>query len=254
VFVDRRVQRLTVSWTECRSEPDLERLLSDYRAKLEQELGGGSFKQWKSGAHRCLAQRGPRGEQITRAVRYHAPHRRLLEVQWVASEHTTDGASLTALLDSLELTDAPEAARRVCAFDLDVLMPAGFLVVRADVKPFDATLHFAERDGTATAAVRRLGMVSRWHHDELEALAYGHFPKAELRAVAAQDGVVALTGHEAGPLWLRLVGRLRRQRTVLWRSPDEDAVYELTIWSREKQPVLPEAFSIRGRPEVPGCS
>lgn len=253
VFVDRRVQRLTVSWTECRSEPDLERLLSDYRAKLEQEASGGSFKEWRSRADRCLEQRGPHGVRVTRAVRYHAPHRRLLEIQCVASD-TADDACVTALLDSLALTDAPAEARRVCAFGLDVLMPVGFVVARADVKPFDATLHFAERDGTATATLRRLGMVSRWHHGELEALAHGHFPRAELRRTAGDDHAVVLTGREAGALWLRLFGRLRLQRTVLWLSPTEDAAYELTTWSRDKHPVLPDAFAVRGRPEVPGCS
>lgn len=254
VLIDRRTQRLTVSWTRCQARPDLERLLRDYHAKQREEGGSGEYCPFASGRYRGFAQHGPQGERLTRAVAFHAPHARLLELLFVEPPGVDDGSLLQTLLDTVEFTAAAELARRVCAFDLDVTPPEGFALSRADVKPLDVTVHFAAREGVVTASLRRLGMASAWHRGTLEQLVQKHWPKASLRSEPSVDASeVTLFGHEAGPLLLRWFGRLRVQRTIAWQRASEDAIYELTTHSLARRPVLPSAFDVKGKRGAP-CS
>lgn len=254
VLVDRRTQRVTLSWTECSSRPDLDRLLSDYRSKQEQEAGNSTFRPFRSGAYRGFSHEGAKGERVTRAVRYHAPHSRLVEVLFIEPEGKEDRPLLLALLDSLRLTAPPEQARRLCAFGLDVTAPDGFVFTRAEVKPLDVSLYCSQREGAATACVRRLGMVSSWRRSGLGRLVRQHWPKVRFGSEQEDaSGQLTLTGYEPGPVLWRWLGRLRRQQTVAWEARAEDAVYELTTHSFDKRPVAPAAFVVRASKEASRC-
>lgn len=257
VFVDRRTQRLTLSWTRCQNEPDLERVLGDYQSKERKEKGTSKFEKFRHGRYVGLSNLGPRGEQVTRAVRFHAPHGRLVEALFLDPKCSTN-EWIEAFLDSLEFECAAEQSRRVRAFDIDVEAPSGLRLTKATVKPADVVFVFSPdeergpRAGTE-ARLRRLGMAASWHDGDLGRMVRKHHPKSLFKTVENQrrgaNPAVVLEGFEPSPplrRWLRLA---RCQRTLAWHSAEENAVYELTTLSPHKRPLRPTAFDVQLREE-----
>jgi hypothetical protein len=96
-------------------------------------------------------------------------------------------------------------------------------------------------------------MASTWRQGDLASVVRKHSPKTRFAIESQSEEEACLSGFEPGPLLLRWLGRLRRQRAVAWQRPNEDAVYELTTLSLDKKPVAPAAFAVAGPPGESEC-
>lgn len=276
-LIDRYRQRLTVNWTQCRDEPDLERMLADYRAQQfnahdQADLTDLTGVPGWVGTRRRFAHSG---QQITQAVCYDPQTRRLLEATITCpppgppdppppeSTESAGGAGgagdeglAARVLGGIEVAEPADAVTRWRAFDLDVTLPARWRLRSTRVNPADVTLTFGQvRTGRwkrtlptgAEATVRRMGMADVWYDgdgaDFLRGQAKGSRFKPQ-PALYRGRSVLEGRGWEAGPLLKRLTGQLRRRHDLLWRCEACNAVYHLSVRSYRKQPIEAESFGV----------
>ncbi len=256
VFVDRRRERLTVLYRSLRAEPDLARMLTDHRAR---EL----TLHPKSTVNELVAplpfrgislKRGP-ADHIARYVGFFELGARLIEC--IFSERSTAEHAVTqAIMDHFAVTAPPEQALRLRAFEIDVSLPEALRLVRATVRPADVTFEF-EDSGTPRrffgprrrAWIRRRAMASTWQNGDLSLLLPKSAPSAHIR----EFGTVILGPHTAttalgvvrDPPLVRWWNGTRRHQALLWRCPDEDAVYEVHSISDAAAPLLASEFVLQ---------
>ena len=256
VLVDRRHQRLNLSWTQCRNPPDLSRLVSDYLGKEADVEEAGPPERFRCGRHwRGLRQRKPSGEVINRGVLYHAETSRLIELLVTLPPGTDEDQRLVdQILRSFRVTAGAEDCRRWNAFDIALTTPPDFRLASSSVKPADATLRFVLVDAArgkptrTEATVRRLGMARSWYEGSLERMVRAHYPEqrfvesGEIRHQGS-EGYFA-RGVEPGPPVKRMLRRLRERRVLCWHVPEQNAVYELATLSPQQQPVSPDDFRV----------
>src|SRR5690606_35618110 len=127
-----------------------------------------------------------------------------------------------AWLDRFESTAGPAEARRWCAFDLDVTVPAGLRLERALVKPAQATFSLASERGGREAVIRRLGMARHWFGGELLDVVQKHWPKTVFRGERRGEHSIELEGEDGSLRLGRWFGRRQLQRTRAWHSQRED--------------------------------
>lgn len=266
-LVDRRRQRLELTWLTCKNRPDLGRLIRDYQeqARVESGTEGASAEStelrsfgrgWR-GFFQPLSTSGEQGARtLCRAVRFDERTSRLIELSISIDRSTAhDGHLLAQLFQSVHVLAAGGDCRRWQAFDLDVTTPPRCRLVKTRVNPADVQLSFCTTDsapGKPTAreaCLRRLGMARAWYSGNLRALVERHADGAVFTQWREQShqGCPALLaeGTEAGPRYRRLFGKLRQRRVLVWHCPAENAIYQLTTTSPPGAPLLPQDFEVR---------
>jgi len=263
VWVDRRRERLTLAWSRCPAEPDLGRVVSDYRSLLAAELGAGSVRPPVDvGDFRAVEAVSPGTDRrVTRAVAWDAAASRLVEVVVLGRAGVSGDRPLWRhLLLDMKVTRDAEAARRFRAFDVDVEVPPGLRLVALTPRPGDVVLTFRQGEaaargaGRVEATLRRVGLADAWYGGDLEGWLRRQEPGARFDRVERLEraGAASLlaTGSEAGPRWRRALRRLRVQRSLAWECPAENAVYLVSTRSPARAPLLPSALSVRCREAV----
>ena len=251
-FVDRRRERLTLSWRDCQREPDLVRMVADQRKRDQSDAGGVRFDALAVGPrwHGYVCNE-PSRDPLARAVHYDATNHRLVELV------STTGLDepVRRILSELRLQAPCEGRRRLIAFSLDLTLPEHFKLSSTKVLPADARLDFefdrgkARRFGATQASIRRMGMARAWYAGDARWLIRRESPKVSFASFSetrhdAHPAVVA-DGVEPDPRFLRLVGRGRRRRALVWQCEAENAVYHVMTVSPFARPVAPEAFAVR---------
>lgn len=267
-LVDRRVQRLQLSWTSVPEEPDVERMIDHERGELEKTESGAEIRALRGfGKWRVLETAAPSGAVTTRALRFDVKTSRLLEAVVSTRRDEPGRAELVRrLLDTLRVVCKAEAARHWCAFDIDLHAPPDFRLTETTVNPSDVTLRFEAvdpedgRELGASVSVRRRGMVADWYTGNAEGLIRRDLPKTDFesfetgeragrcaaggdRAVTGQPATRA-AGLEHAPPLRRLLGKRRRVQVLSWTCEPENALYVVTTHSPPARPVSPVDFDV----------
>jgi len=267
VFVDRRRQRLQLSWEVVDQRPPLGKVIDDFKSKAREEDPDAKIDPMTPhhgwvGLHR----RKPDGAEsgtLTRAVRHDARTDRLLEaILMHAADRDAEGPLLPEagdlsdhLLAALAVESEGHRATRWRAFGLDITVPTGFRVTATEIKPGDSSVLFRGFDPDGPPAqwepntndtevrVRRRAMANAWFNGNLEALL-----KLQLRGVGDIDTAsetcdgretLTATSREPGRPLQKVGGRLRDRRDVLWLDEAANAVMQVTTLSRKRDPVDP---------------
>ncbi len=245
VLVDRRQQRMQVSWVDVAKRPDLERVISDYKARDKAEDAKTTFRgiscqgNWR-GFRRI------RGETaLTRVGWHHEKSGRWIELSifWPTG---VEEALETGILKGFEPSGSEEKTTRVQAFGIALETDQGWTLSEAEVKP--AAVKLTLRRGAEEATVRRLGMVESWFKGDLEG-----FLKHEMGGEETDLRKVIWNGHEAhrgeGRLkgsWMSGVLGLRGKRSDLaWVCPQVHSLFQVTIAGRGSERTAPEAMNVR---------
>jgi len=248
MLVDRRRQRLQVSWSACATKPDEERIFDDFAARdklshPECTIGVPlRFQRWR-GYRRTVGQ-----TVLTRVGFYDKKSARWIDVAipWLGQP---DEAVESPLLASFSTVELAEGMRRVLAFDLDATAPVGWELTGADVGPSETVLWFGRGAGSLDrAAVRRVAMPETWFDGHLE-----NFLK---RQTAPMPGAFSLCkrgaydacrfdGRERMFQARWLVGRRIRRADVAWECPTDHAVYQVTATYFPRQPVDLDSFRVQ---------
>ena len=277
VFADRTRQRLQVTWTACRKAPDVDRLLSDHRAKQLKANEKAVFDEAEPAeGWRGLVRRFEDGRAITRLARYEAGAAGGSKLVEVVLEHRPgDRAEAELLPTILAGFDAEGEVGRYRIFGLDVKVegaeggaeagerpaPLG-KVLRGGrwwlgstrVLPADVTLTFQDTDpathkeAKATVAVRRQGMADGWFDGDLEKLIKRELPKAKWEFEEDEvNGHGAVVGRcvVPGPR-IKRFARLHNARVeVAWQCEEENAVYRVAATGPARRGVEVAGFVVR---------
>jgi hypothetical protein len=240
VFVDRRRERLRVSWTSCEKPPDLARLLADFSAAEE---GESVAAEWQRPDGTRGFARVTSDEALVRAVRYDPAQSRLLELALSAPDAAAAHTLTQAVLDSFS---RPPTEFALSAFGLSVRGPTELALLRADVRPMDTCVQLAL--GKARLSLRKLGAAESWFGGDYRAWLCSARPTADFRAFTAEqvrghDGLRA-RGRERGPLLKRALGRLPALDALLWLCPNDNALYELYCAHPVKEPLGPSLLRV----------
>ena len=245
VLVDRRHQRLQLSWAAVASAPDLGQTVKDYRARGQKESPESRFEDFRGpGRWVGLRQINPTSAR-TLAGLYERAQGRWVEmvIHWPRSvERDVE----QQILRRFELADRRAWTARWRAFQIDVELPRDWSIAKADVKPADARLEFAS--GRNRAEVRRTGMPDAWFDGNLEnvvRLRLGTAPcQASARTCNGHPALLADSRDRAA--WLRsvLTGN-RRRRELVWLCPGSHAVFEVTTHAGPRAAVEPDQFRVR---------
>lgn len=260
-FMDRREQRMQLTWTRCRTRPELDRLLSDYQAAQVQRDPDARFTDFDApDGWRAKLRRLDVARALVRAVRYDDSIDELIEVVLSVTDDHAGHALARELLASIEIAAAADRARRWQAFSLDVTAPDGWRISHTHARPADAMLAFEQqhsrrgrqpRSTGKTCEIRRMALARHWF-DEPEPWLRRQLNKTpfELESAprGAHDGWIARSVIEPS-LWARLGQRTRRRLDRLWHCPAADAVYHLKMLARPKDTLEPEAFRVQCCPE-----
>jgi hypothetical protein len=250
VWVDRRHQRLQLSWAQSQTAPDPDRLFADYQARDRQADADATFERLPAdtgwAGYRWLTGKPP----LTRAGRFDRARHRWIELV-IAWPTGYDETLETGLLRSFDTADPRDERVRWRAFGLDVQTGRDWELSAAVVNPADVSLRF--RCGRSEAVARRLGMPHIWYNNDPE-----RFLTAELTPKKGPPPELkfAATSHrdhrgcrcdslEPGQRAGRLLGRLRQRRDLVWECGRAHAVFQLTTFSPPKTPVQPAEFVIR---------
>lgn len=235
VFVDRRQQRLQLSWVTPAGRPNLKQAMVDYRARDLAENPDTRFEDLpRTGRWRGF-RRFRADVALTRAGLFHSGLKRWVEaaIFWPAGP---DRKLEKTLLEGFSIRDVSGKPTRLCAFGIDLKTPTGWALESAEVKPAAVKLGF--RSGAGELTVRRLGMLDTWFDGDLDA-----FLEKE---VGSHNGVqmpANYNGHPARSLesrqarnplgrWLNL-GRVRSN--LVWLCPVAHALFTVELTRPARQ-------------------
>ena len=256
VFVDRRSERLRLFWRDCESAPDLNRMLDDQRSKMALEAPSATITELHGVGHwRGFIREEREGERVVHAVQFDAPSKRLIEAIVTETGDAASGKSQRAkVLGQLDVTSKAEHAREFWAFGLRVAVPAGFRLVKTDVKPadvcfeFDQALEGTSRASGASATIRRLGMAASWMPADLSQLFVRHAKTLRLGDASPmrqlEHSGISAEGKEVHPRLLNWLGLGRRGEARMWHCDASNAVYSIATVYPKRRPVAGSAFTM----------
>lgn len=248
VLIDRYRQRMQLGWTQVKDEPDLDRMVEDYRSKQLAAQEGARIDDlpavgdWR-GTHRRF---GGSELDVIRAVRYDEPTKRLLEVVLLADEgDAADQELVRRVLASITAVEPADAVTHWVAFGLDVTLPAQWRMTSLDARPADVVMRFEhyepakDRPTGAVAEIRRRGMADAWYDGDAEAFLAARAPHLRDPRSGIYDGrsATVIEGIEAGPRLKRMLGLLRKQQDVVWACAGCNAVYHVSVLKPANMPL-----------------
>jgi hypothetical protein len=250
-FVDRRRERLTLSWAAVKSVPDLGRIVHEW-AGLACERG--APRPFDVGSWTGLMLQTAAGVE-TRVVSYDASTMRLLELRILA--RAGEERLARELIGGIRVRAEAEPVRRFRAFGIDVVVPRDFALRSAAVAPCDVSFRFERAAGGRETpllrfSAQRLGMAGTWFDGDFAGLLAAKAPGVDhgpLQAVRV-DGreAHACRGRCLEQRWVRLLGRAREERALLWSAPEQNAIQLLRSEGPSGRVIEPQEFLPRVRP------
>ncbi len=254
ILVDRRRQRMQLSWARLDSRPDIEQAIADHRSRdmtedPEVEMTDLLRPHGWLGYTR-FAEKGA----LSRFTRYEPALEYWIDL--IVSHPARHDPNLDeALAAGFEArTPGPDRPQHWRAFGLDVQTPPEWKLSSTAVNAGDVTLRFAEKDGPSEVVVRRLGMIDAWFLGDVQQWLRHHIGvmvEAEFTTVRrGNESAVKATSREPGTRWRRILGKLRIRRDMAWVCDTAKSLICVTTWSPDAEPVGPHEFEIDAWPMI----
>jgi len=199
-FADRYRVRFEMNWRRVPGAPDDERMLSDYRARLEGQ-GVEDLVQVEQAGWTGLAGREDIG-LVSRFGRFFAAESCLVEAVFIWPDER-DAKMERTVLASVAEEPAVDGARRWRVFGMDLAVPAGVELVECRRHAARAELVFRAERGVNDYRFMRLGMVKAWLNSPVDRWLASHVPPG-VRIEEAKERTVK--GHSVA----QLTGRAKR--------------------------------------------
>ena len=269
-FADRHQFRLEMSWRVAERAPDLQRLMSDYLAKLR--LEGALPDAALTPAPPLRERRGGWGERTagpwrgiaghqrevanSRFGRYFGAERCLIEIVflWPASRDVELEAKILSSI--APEPERPDCLRRWKAFGMDLLAPSDLSLRDCTVEPANVRMTFADARGTRQETFQRLGMVPEWLKSTVRDWLTRQKPaKANVRSQAS----VSMDGHQVETLGAtERAGVLRKEpqyEAAAWICPSDGRLYSVRSLAPgpdiRRRACIPARGSLAPGPEIP---
>lgn len=230
-FADRYQFRFELNWRRVQGPPDFERMLSDYRARLE-EMGLEDAKRVQRSGWQGVTGR-EKNRVTARYGRFFPENNYLLELVFLWPK-AQDPNLETAVLQSIRLeADTASGQTRWRAFGLDLLTGADFRFDYCAAEPANARMLFLGERGRVRDNFYRRGMVSEWLHTSIQQWLEWSVPKGyaitRSRMVAAQGhDAVHLAALRRRPVLRDLLFGRREFHAAAWICPRDERLYCVT--------------------------
>lgn len=159
-FADRYRFRLEFDWQRVPGAPDFERMMGDYRARLE-SAGGADVSARSAGAWHGLQVRRPDGSS-SRFGAYFMESGCLVELVFLWPGEPEEPLERSILGGFAAEPETKTGGQRWRAFGLDCVAPASMTLAQCVAQPALAGLEFAGSRPPDRWSFRRLGLVPRW--------------------------------------------------------------------------------------------
>ena len=259
-FADRYQFRFEMNWSDVQSPPDMERLLSDYAASIE-EARQPKPSPLQSGAWHGLSMMTENGCCVTGYCRYFSEISQLLEICFIyPSGQPRDGSAEDKILSSVHpvITQA-DACQPWRAFGLDWCVSPELSLSRCTVSCGLAELSFCSQNLRATQTFSRRGLLSLWLKEPMEQWIKKTIPK-DFTVISAKQR--QHHGHDICDLlcapssfaWTDLLFGKRLLAVSAFLCPQEGRLYAVTDLHRGKKthPTAPRLSCSCGISVSPG--
>ena len=247
VFVDRRHQRLVLSWVTNDGPLDTQRLLSDCRSREVVESPDSIFrdmapvKQWRGYWWR------DRESTVTRAGYFDRVRSQWIEMV-LAWPVNRDQDMEQEILSGFKAGGTGRGPARWRAFGIDITSPQGWRLSSATVKPADLRVGFAIEGGEAV--VKRVKVPESWFHGDMEAYLRKQLKgtKPAIAGRAYRNHIACLSqSREQGFKRRWLIGDWRRRFDLAWVCERTKALYQITTTVRRTRAQVwqPDIFTVR---------
>ncbi len=262
-FANRYRFRLEFSWRTVNATPDIERMVSDYRAKLAiEDPKGGATRTTAAGWPGLLSGHDAPGPGLkSRFVKYFRSESCVTELVFTWPEGRDKKLERTVLEHVRAVGERPGGLRRWKAFGMDILASKGMSLKDVNVAPALAVMTFSgEKGDRREERFERRGMTSEWLRTPVGEWLATRFPEGlaiESRETRDAPGhtieAVRGTVHVKG--LGRIVGRRRRHEAAAWVCPADGRLFYVETGAPEAECGDDKKGLIAGRlsccPDVP---
>jgi hypothetical protein len=262
-FADRYSFRLEFSWRAAQATPDVERMVTDYRAKLAIENPeGGAARAAAAGWPGLLSGQDAPGPGLkSRFVKYFRSESCVTELVFTWPEGRDKKLERTVLEHVRAVSERPGGLRRWKAFGMDILASKGMCLKNVNVAPALAVMTFSgEKRGEREERFERRGMASEWLRAPVGEWLATRLPEelaiesretrdAPGHTIEAVRGTVHVKGLG------RIVGRRRRHEAAAWICPADGRLFYVEAGAPDSDGSKGKKGLIAGRlsccPDVP---
>lgn len=225
VWMDRRRQRMQLSWLACPSRPEMRQVIADYRnmdLEFDEDVQFAKLPKindWiglRSSGKRCL----------TRAARYEAHADRWVELvlEW---PDKVDARVERHVCESFDMTEVETGHWR--AFGVDMTVANDWELLRVDAMPADVSWLFSRPK--QELIVRKLGMLPTWFDGNMRM-----FVQRQLKDQPVTFSDIVVNGHtavmaqsrEPAARVKRWVGQQRRRHDCVWQCEQQQTLWQVT--------------------------
>ncbi len=254
--VDRRRQRLELTWRHCDREPDVRRSCNDLRERLGGRGGSSETRRldsvpgWLGFWHREDQRR-----TVAHALSWQKTGGRLLQIAIIALEDDRIAKRRLAeeILRNCRDTGGNDRPKRWKAFGVDCITPPGWRLVETSIKPMNVMLRFEHFPAAGNnpdgreAEIYRVGMADTWFNGDARAYLQGRQPSLDFKfghdICCGHPAVTAQAENESRRLW-RWFGRRRLRRELIWHCEQSNAIFRVGIICQPNDKLTPRDFKL----------
>jgi hypothetical protein len=234
-FADRYRYRLEMSWRRVPGPPDLERMMSDYDAKLRTDGAMAGIHRTRSGNWKGIEGR-IKDTLNSRYALYFEKEKAVLEVVFLWSGKKDSGLVKTVLRSIREVPPVRDNCRRWRAFGMDMLCTQSLSLTRCIVQPARVEMTFGADNAREEEEFCRFGLAEEWLDQPLRDWHAGRLPRnvavdSQKSRTVNSHQVEVLTGRKRAAGWAGAFGRRLGYTTSAWKCPETGRVYTASLIS-----------------------
>ncbi|MBD3422530.1 MAG: hypothetical protein GF398_20635 [Chitinivibrionales bacterium] len=244
VFIDRRNQRMQLTWTACSGKPDVTRIFEDYRSKDREQYPecelSKAFRVAKwYGYHRTVD-----SKMVTRAAYFDKLYNRWLDVVLVWPDgYNQQTADL--FFKSFKTVGSRNGVMTWQAFETHFTVPAQWRLTSTEIIPARCTFTF-EQDKDQLVVCRH-AMAKAWFDGDLE-----KYVRSRSSYYRGSYSIGSVNNHEAAifrgnerRLSIRwFAGNRYRRHALSWYCKAQEIVYSIETRFVGRKPVDPQLVKL----------
>lgn len=246
-FADRYQFRFELNWRIVEGTPDFDRMLSDYRGRLEedglQRITARECADWR-GVHGEM----PDGRVTSRYGNYFRSLRCLVEIVFLWPKRRNPEIE-EEVLRSVMAEPANESGQaRWIALGMEIHTGAGFEFERCDAEPAHGHFCFTAERRRLWDHFSRRGLVSHWMTQPLEEWQRGQVPKEygivdQRQRNRGDHRISRIVARRKTPVLIDWIFGRREYHVATWLCPEDGRLYSLSrqapkgrFFTRAKRP------------------
>lgn len=242
-FADRYQYRLQLCWQQLENEPEIDKMVTEYRLTLKEDESISSVTRKRLGDWLGLTYK-QNGKPTARYTHYFQSVKKLIEVIMPPADEG-DSFDHAEILDSIAIKP-PEGqkARDWCVFGLNAKTPADLPLQKCEVLPARVRMTWGsdqKNSNELEIVVQRLGMVRHWLKGKVSDWLKIQLPSEAEILNSSQIHIDSHTVERVSGK-IRTKGAIKRLRSKsrlfeanAWLCPEDNRLYSIAIYGDEQR-------------------